>query len=148
MKILVIVAVATLVAGVAHAQMDGRAPQGKVFKFFDTFIRDNDMKGAYADLFRGSTVEQKKDEVERLHKQTRAALTAYGNPQGYEVFVEEKFGASIVRIIAVMKFEKHPLIWEFYFYKPRAEWLLAHVRFSDHFEMLRNRWFDSDFIRH
>ena len=34
--------------------------------------------------------------------------------------------------------EKHPLVWEFFFYRPLDTWFLANVQFNDEFNGLRD----------
>lgn len=93
---------------------------------------------AYSQLFAGSQIAAKKPQAfELLTKQTADGLPMYGNILGVELINEEKFGDTIVRLVYVMKSEIAPTVWEFYFYKPKADWFLGKLLFNDEFNLLQ-----------
>jgi hypothetical protein len=71
-----------------------------------------------------------------LKQQTQTVLPIYGEVIGYEFLREETFGDSVVRLVYLLKSEKHPTVWEFYFYKPKTEWFLSNILFNDQFQLL------------
>jgi hypothetical protein len=77
--------------------------------------------------------------VDLLKAQTASGLPMYGKVLGFEKIIEEKFGISIVRLVYVLKSEKAPTIWEFYFYKPQTNWFLGNVMFNDQFQSLDSK---------
>ena len=89
-------------------------------------------------LFSGSSIpKDKPQQVDLLRRQLEAGLPAYGKVLGFELVREEKFGTSIVRLVYLLKSEKHATVWEFHFYKPQANWFLANLNFNDQFNGLR-----------
>ena len=112
-------------------------PKDKVEQFFNSVVSGN-ISGAYDQLFIGSSIPKDKPQaVTMLKQQTEGGLPLYGKTQGYEYISEETFGKSIVRYVYVLKSEKGPTTWEFFFYKPKNEWFLANVIFNDQFTILR-----------
>ena len=112
-------------------------PKAKVEQFLNAVISGN-ISGAYDKLFIGSSIPKEKPQaVSLLKQQTSGGLALYGKLLGYEQISEEMHGASIVRYVYVLKSEKAPTVWEFFFYKPKNEWFLANVIFNDQFSFLR-----------
>ena len=92
---------------------------------------------AYDRLFVGSQIPaQKPQAVDMLKSQTSSLLPLYGNIVGLEKIRDEKIGRSIVRLVYVLKLEIAPTIWEFYYYKPKDQWILTTVRFNDQFKSM------------
>lgn len=101
-------------------------------------IQNGDISAGYDRLFTGSAIPNDKPQAIAVVKmQTQSGLSLYGKILGYEFIKEEKFGSSVVRLVYVLKSEKAPIIWEFYFYKPKESWFLANVIFKDEFALLR-----------
>lgn len=100
-------------------------------------IKSGDVAAAYNKLFVGSSIPTDKPQaVTLLKQQTQTALPIYGKVIGYEFLREEKFGDSVIRLVYLLKSEKHPTVWEFYFYKPKSEWFLSNILFNDQFQLL------------
>lgn len=116
---------------------DSASPKDMTEAFFSS-IKKGDISGAYDRLFIGSSIPQNKPQaVTLLKQQTSGGLPFYGKIVSYEVLKDEKYGKSIERFVYVLKSEKAPTIWEFYFYKPKDLWFLAYVVFNDQFSLLR-----------
>jgi hypothetical protein len=125
-----------LIPAYAYAA-DLQTPKNLTDAFFSSVIKGN-ISNAYDQLFQGSSIPNDKPQaVTALKQQTRSNLPLYGKLLGYEFIKEEKFGNSVTRILYILKSEKGPTIWEFYFYKPENSWFLANVVFNDQFQMLR-----------
>ena len=113
------------------------APKQVIENFFDLVVK-GEISNGYDRLFIGSSIPTDKPQaVSMLKQQTEGGLTFYGKVLGYEYVSEEKFGTSIIRYVYVLKSEKGPTEWEFYFYKPKNAWFLANVTFNDNFGLLR-----------
>jgi len=113
------------------------APKQIVENFFDLVVKGQISNG-YDQLFIGSSIPKDKPQaVSMLKQQTEGGLPLYGKVLGYEYISEEKFGTSILRYVYVLKSEKGPTEWEFYFYKPKGSWFLVNVTFNDQFTLLR-----------
>lgn len=105
---------------------------------FLTAVARGDISNGYDALFSGShIVKDNPQAVALLKQQTRDGLPFYGKVLGYSFIKEDQYGDSIVRLVYVLKLEKAPTIWEFYFYRPNNAWFLANVLFNDQFALLR-----------
>jgi len=95
---------------------------------------------SYGQLFNGSFISTSNPQaVANLKSQTEKLLPLYGTILGYELIQEENFGTSLVRLVYVVKQEKHATVWEFYFYKPRSFWFLSSIKFNDQFNSLESK---------
>lgn len=87
---------------------------------------------AFDELFAGSGFsELKPQDLLTLKSQTRMAMGLYGPPIGMEKIREEDLSPSLKRIVYLQKFEKYPVAWEFYFYKPKDTWVINTLNFKD-----------------
>ena len=112
-------------------------PTDAISEFFEHLIK-GDISSAYDGLFLGSSIPTDKPQAVMLVKQqTKNGLALYGNMLGYELITKQKYGKSIIRFVYVLKTQKAPIVWEFYFYKPKEKWFLANVVFNDQLNLLR-----------
>ena len=116
----------------AHAQA---APRN-IAESFLTTIAQGKVAAAYLKLFEGSNIAKDKGPGAAIRKQTEAALPPLGKVLGFDLIREEQFGTSLVRLVYLLKSERHLTTWEFYFYKPKAVWFIAEDNFSDKFYLL------------
>jgi hypothetical protein len=111
----------------AHAQ-DGGAPRVQAEAFL-AVLQQGKVAAAYAKLFTGSNIQQ--DQGAGIRKQTESVLPRLGRILGGELLREDKFGGSLVRLTYLLRSERHPTVWEFYFYKPANRWFVAEINFTD-----------------
>lgn len=105
--------------------------------FFDG-IQRGDISGAFDRLFAGSHILGNKPQVlEEMKKTTKTNLSFCGKMIGSELLMKENYGNSLVRLVYLLKMEKHPLTVEFYFYKPGNTWFISNVMFNDDFSLLK-----------
>lgn len=140
LNFLVILAVAPLFASCfgpsTPADAQGMGPKEQVEAFFSS-VKAGKLESAYEVLFAPSGIAQMKPQaVEALRRQTEAYLPLFGKIVGWELVHEEAFGASVVRLVYLLKANHHALTWEFYFYKPAESWFLVQVTFDDQFRAL------------
>lgn len=124
-----------LVATAACA--DDGSPRQRAEQFLAALTAGETDK-AYDQLFTGSEVGSQSMRVDATKRQTAANLPLYGKPLGYKLVIDKTFGTSVVRLLNVLKMEKHPIVWEFFFYRPKDKWFVANVRFNDEFIGLRD----------
>jgi hypothetical protein len=79
------------------------------------------------------TMADKPKELFDMKEQAALLTRFYGKPLGYEYVSVENKTDSVVKVTAVFKYEFHPVIWEFYFYKPLKKWMISHGFFNDQF---------------
>jgi hypothetical protein len=111
-------------------------PKAQVESFF-TLVKKGNIESAYQTIFAASgLVAAKPQALEALRRQTEAFLPLFGEIVGWELVSQETFGTSLVRMVYLLKAEKHALTWEFYFYKPKKTWFASQVTFDDQFRAL------------
>jgi hypothetical protein len=116
-----------------------KEPREFVEEFF-AYVKEGKVSQGYDILFAGSGIPPMKPQaVDMLKTQTASGLPMYGKILGFEKIREEKFGISIIRLVYVLKSDKAPTIWEFYFYKPQASWFLGNVLMNDQFQLLGSK---------
>ncbi len=55
----------------------------------------------------------------------------FGETKGVEFICEERVGESLLQIVQLQKYEKSPMVWTFFFYKPDERWLITAFYFHD-----------------
>ncbi len=110
----------------------------KAEQFLSTLLKGK-VEKAYDDIFKGTLLEQKTQQVVFIKKQTSIATSVYGKLLGYEFIKQQNYGNSIVRLVYIIKTEMHPLTFEFYFYKPKTKWILSNISFNDQFNLLADK---------
>lgn len=103
--------------------------------FFTTLI-GGQAATAYAKLLEGSNIKKDPKVVEKLRRDTELTQNSQGKYLAADFIREERFGTSVVRLVYVLKSERHATVWEFYFYKPKSAWILAQVQFNSEFHWL------------
>ena len=69
--------------------------------------------------------------MENLKSQRKVALPLYGALLGYDFIADAPFGASVRRLVYILKAEKQPIVWVFYYYCPKDAWFLLAVALDD-----------------
>ena len=111
------------------------SPRNMAETFLGTIVQGKAAAG-YAKLFEGSNIARDRGQGAAISRQTEAALPPFGKVLGFDLIREEPFGTSLVRLVYLLKSERHLTAWEFYFYKPKSVWFVAEVNFSDKFHLL------------
>jgi hypothetical protein len=111
----------------AHAE----TPSESVERFLRQ-VTTPESDAAFDRLFAGSGfAELKPQDLVTLKSQTKMAMGLYGTPIGLEKIWEEDLSPSLKRIVYLQKFEKYPVAWEFFFYKPKDAWVINTLNFKD-----------------
>jgi len=130
MKTAILASVLILVFVTASPAQE-KSPKTLTEGFFRLLMEDKAPQ-AYDHVFVGSPVPKlRPEESSVMREQTRAALAANGKILGYELIREEKFGDSVLQLVYLLRSEVIPTVWQFVFYKPKAEWYLLGVTFFD-----------------
>jgi hypothetical protein len=124
------------IAAIACSGAAAQTSPRNIADSFLTTIAQGKIAAGYAKLFEGSNIAKDKGPGANIRKQTEAALPPLGKVLGIELVREEQFGTSLVRLVYLLKSERHLTAWEFYFYKPKGVWFIAEVNFSDKFYLL------------
>lgn len=101
-------------------------------------LMETRVNAAYDLLLAGSPIKDKSNAVQNLVDKTSQALIAYGKPMAVEFIRQQNYGDSIIRLVYILKYERAPLVWEFYFYQatPKSDWSLINLRFNDEPDLL------------
>jgi hypothetical protein len=139
MKKMIVFVLAAIVTCTIASTAFAKEPREFVEEFFG-YVKGAKISQGYDILFAGSDIPVMKPQaVDMLKTQTASGLPMYGKILGFEKVREEKFGTSIVRLVYILKSEKAPTIWEFYFYKPQTSWFLGNIIFNDQFQLLDSK---------
>jgi hypothetical protein len=122
---------ATLILLVTSAAAFAQTPSERVEEFLRQ-VTTSESDKAMDRLFAGSGfAESKPQDIVTLKSQTKMAMGLYGLPLGIEKIREEDLSPSLKRLVYLQKFEKYPVAWEFYFYKPKDDWVINTLNFKD-----------------
>jgi hypothetical protein len=114
-------------------------PLQQVEKFFKD-ISSEKVNEAVDSLYSNNPSIKNKTQAITMIKQQLLSINAlFGKNIGNENIHNEQLSASITRIVQVSKYELHPIIWEFYFYKPQNKWIVSDARFNDRFQSLDSK---------
>lgn len=112
------------------------APSKQVEMFFSE-LSVGKTNEAIDNLYASNPAMQQKIQALTVLKQQLASLTPlYGNMLGNEKLSHEELSPSLVRIVQMAKHELHPVVWEFYFYKPKNKWIISQAMFVDQFQVV------------
>lgn len=80
------------------------------------------------------------EDVDSLETQLRgqaATITKnYGDPLGFVFISGESLRDTVMRLVYIVKYQKHMIRWSFIFYKPVDSWILDYVNYDDSVEAL------------
>ena len=126
----IVFCIALIGAAKAEEARQPTTPKGMVESFLG-LIGKGQVDPALKALLAGSPIMAQPAQVQNLGNQIQGATSLYGKSLGYELYKEEKFGESLVRLVYIQRLEKHPLIWRFWVYRGPADWQVNSVVFND-----------------
>ena len=101
-------------------------------EMFLTKLMAGNIGAAYDGIFAGSNIARSNPQmIAQLKKQTANLPSVYGPFLGFERVSSRKLGDSVVGVLYVLKQQRHPIAWEFYFYRVGDDWTLITIRFRD-----------------
>ena len=115
-----------------------RSLKERVDTFFSSFRSPTTgPEQAHRDFVSGSPLEDRDDELTKLVQQAEKLSGRYGDVSGHERVVEKTFGQDLVVLKYLLKAEKFPIVWHFYFYRTAKngmligrQWTLIELRFD------------------
>jgi hypothetical protein len=100
---------------------------------------------ALRDLLAASPLNSRTEARDKLIDQVGKLESLYGKAAEHEVVTRRSFGRDLVLLRCVLKAERFPIVWHFYFYRapetmpmsllPR-QWSLVEIRFDTNLEAL------------
>jgi hypothetical protein len=97
-------------------------------------IGSGDTAGGIDEISKSHTVVSKDDLNELRAKSIKHANMLeeiVGKTIGHEYIGVTSFGESFMKLTYLQKREKHAVVWNFYFYKPKEKWILNTFNYSD-----------------
>jgi hypothetical protein len=82
---------------------------------------------------------QKIQQLNVMKQQVAMVANLFGKAIGVEDYIVEQITPSITRVVKIMKYDVHPVVWEFYFYKPHDKWVASNSIFNDQFGSLNSK---------
>lgn len=108
------------------------APDAK--KQVDEFFRlltEGRVDTAYEQLVKGTKLAELPKDLAGMKDQTRKAIQAYGDINGYDLTDQKTVGTRLVRLTCLSLNKRFPIRWRFYFYKQSDTWKLIDIRVND-----------------
>jgi hypothetical protein len=100
------------------------SPRQQTENFFQLLTK-NEVDKAYEGLLAGSVVlGDKKPQMEQMKNRLKAGLPSLGKAVDYELVAEKPAGSSISHLTYIFRFERQPLLCDFYFYRPYDRWMI------------------------
>lgn len=119
---------------VIHAGTD--IPLKMSDNFFNA-LQSGKTKDAYSALLKNSYILRDQPQaLTGLTGQTHNEFEMNGQMLGFELVKRTAFGESLDRLTYVVMLEKVPTVWELYFYKPKGEWYLTGIKFTQQLDAL------------
>jgi hypothetical protein len=95
-------------------------------------------KQALRDFVGGSPLEAREEEMTKLVENAERLKVTYGEVSGHEPVAQKNFGKDLVVLKYLLKAEKFPIVWHFYFYRggnngmliSGRQWKLIELRFD------------------
>jgi hypothetical protein len=135
MKKLIIICILFLMSSTSLAYEGD--PETQVENFFKDLSSGN-VNEAIDSLYSSNPLmNQKIQELTLMKQQVAMISTLFGKHIGVEEYSNELLTPSITKIVKVEKFENHPVVWEFFFYKPHDKWIISKGTFNDQFGSLK-----------
>ena len=106
----------------------------KIDSFFGNLITSK-VDSAFTGLLAESPINEKKEQIKNLIKQTRLANQRYGDIQGYEAVNSEFVTDSYLRLRYLALHRNFPMRWIFTYYRsPDKGWIVVNIKFDDYTE--------------
>jgi hypothetical protein len=135
LKIIFVIVVALIVLR-ASAVLQKSTCRKQVEGFLSKII-EGEMDSAYDEIFSEAIKQGRPQAIQAAKAQAASTINMCGKPLDYEFIKRHKYGNSIVRLIYVLRTNKLPITWEFYFYKLGSDWLLTSAESSDQYKFLQ-----------
>jgi hypothetical protein len=130
------IAIIVVIGVLACSAFIGKGGHEKAIEQFLSDIINGEVDKAYNELLNGTQLAEKSQAIDQQKQQTSRLFDSYGKLLGFEPVKKEQYGKSLVRLVYMMRCEKLPLIWEFYYYKADKDWQLISLKSRDTYDML------------
>lgn len=126
----------SLIAGASAHAADTQTPEKIASTFFETLINGDSAKAVDEFFAINPIAKEKAQQLQLLKSQLTTVSQLYGAPFAVELVSLEDLTPSLQRRVYITKHEWHPITWEMYFYKPKADWIPDQLLFVDQYQVL------------
>ncbi|MHC5074889.1 MAG: hypothetical protein ACYTFM_00465 [Planctomycetota bacterium] len=102
-------------------------------------IINGEIDKAYDELLIGTMLAERAEAIGVQKQQTSQLFDTYGRLLEKEFVKKQQYGKSLIRLVYILKCEKMPLVWEFYYYKTEGKWQLISLKLRDDLDMLADK---------
>lgn len=106
------------------------AYRGKIVAFFESLMK-GDVEGSFQNIVANSLIQGKPQELLYLIRQTKNALSIYGDIYDYKPLETDCLDERLCLSQYVSFSRNYPMLWRFIFYESREGWILLHISFND-----------------
>jgi len=103
----------------------------KLISRFFNLLKEDKIDQAYDVILVNTKINGREEDVKKLKKQTRDAISTYGQIFGFEVVEQRRVGMSLIQIVCLSWSEDFPLRWRFSYYRPTDKWRLLDIFVDD-----------------
>jgi len=111
----------------------------KATETFLAGIIKGEVEQTYDEFLAGTELVNQVDAIQNQKQQVSRFFDTYGKLLSYEYIKTQQYGKSVIRLVYILKCEKTPLVWEFYFYKADSDWMLLSLKFRDNYDLLADK---------
>lgn len=138
MKYFLSVLLAVILCNLTQAA-ESLSPEEIAAEFFDKVLKGDNGPAIETFFSTNPPIIGKAQELQLLKSQLNTVTQVYGQPYAVEAVLVEDLTASLQRRVYITKHEWHPVTWEMYFYKPKAEWIADRLLFVDQYQVIGRR---------
>ena len=135
-KIVTVVVLGLVLCGAAVPKQSDCRKKAEIFL---AGLLKGEIDKSYDELIPEWLKEAKPQKVQVSKSQTKAILDVQGKLLDYEFIKQQKYGDCVVRLVYVLKSERVPFTWEFYFYKASSDWSLVNIKLSHEYDLLADK---------
>ncbi|MHC5061945.1 MAG: hypothetical protein ACYTFK_12775 [Planctomycetota bacterium] len=139
MKKITIALILITALSLCSAFIKGKGESEKAVERFLDDVVQGEVEKAYNELLTQTFLSQRVEAIEQQKQQTSRFFDTYGKLLGSELVKKQEFGKSVIRLIYILKCEKMPVVWEFYYYKADKDWQLISLKSRDNLDFLAEK---------
>lgn len=99
-------------------------------KFFSIYLKDPAKAVDYG-FSTNKWMDRKLDAVTDLKNKLKNLVDLCGEYYGYEMLSDKTAGRNIKRVTFIVRYEREPIRFSFFFYKPKDKWQLNNFSFDE-----------------
>jgi hypothetical protein len=99
-------------------------------KFFAIYLKDPTKAVDYG-FSTNKWLDRKQDEVANLKSKLKNLIDLCGDYYGYELLSEKTAGQNIKMVTYIVRYDREPIRFTFFFYKPKDTWRLNNFSYDE-----------------